>query len=308
MFSEMTPKVKNAVITGAVLLLVTLICGYLVLFYLPGRIDNAHSLNESLKTKISSLREIGKEYYHVQELLQQKEEKLLVMNKVINSEVTPADTYEYLNSLLDYSGFVDFDMRFQGSKDLQSYGYNVYQIKGQGDFDRIYKFISYIERGPQIYRIKKMSLRARNADKFVGEEPEIPFNMQVWAYYANLEDLPAPRISLDGVTIDQIKNPFSASMAGVQIAPRKRKRSGNTSRTRQAPKAPANPRGLVEVGKAKLKAVMLGRAMIEDHKGKTHMLREGDEVFLGAISKIDQTNNRVEIKLNDGSSHVLTMY
>ncbi|MEL6823506.1 MAG: hypothetical protein AAFP70_17240, partial [Calditrichota bacterium] len=114
-------------------------------------------------------------------------------------------------------------------------------------------------------------------------------------------------ISLDGVTIDNIDNPFSPSFAGVQIAPSKRKRSGNTTRARK-PAKPANPRGLVEVEKAKLKAVMLGRAMIEDHKGKTHMLREGDEVFLGVISKIDQTNNRVEIRLNSGSTHVLTMY
>lgn len=307
MFSEMTPKVKNALIVGAVLALVTLLCGYMVLFYLPGKIDSAYSLNESLKKKIASLREIGNEYYQVQELLQQKEEKLLVINKVINSEVTPADTYEYLNSLLDYSGFVDFDMRFQGSKDLQSYGYNVYQIKGKGSFDRIYKFISYIERGPQIYRIKKMSLRTRAAEKAIGGDPEIPFNMQVWAYYANLEDLPAPRISLDGVSIDKIDNPFSPSFAGVQVAPNKRSRSGNTARVRKPPK-PANSRGLVEVDKAKLKAVMLGRAMIEDHKGKTHMLREGDEVFLGVISKIDQTNNRVEIRLNSGNTHVLTMY
>ena len=43
-----------------------------------------------------------------------------------------------------------------------------------------------------------------------------------------------------------------------------------------------------------------GKAILVDHLGKIHVLKEGDEVYLGYLTKIDVPNNRVEFTLNKG--------
>ena len=63
---------------------------------------------------------------------------------------------------------------------------------------------------------------------------------------------------------------------------------------------PPNFDGLLEAERAELRAIVAGKALIADHTGVVHMLKPGDEVYLGYVSRINPEKNEVEFTLNKG--------
>jgi hypothetical protein len=61
-----------------------------------------------------------------------------------------------------------------------------------------------------------------------------------------------------------------------------------------------NKEGLLEVDGARLLALVPDGAFIADAKGNTYMLWEGDQVYLGYLTKIDYDKNNVTFILNKG--------
>ena len=183
---------------------------------------------------------------------------------------------------------------FSGNKDFGSYGYNIYNVKGNGIFDNIYKFVSYIERGPQIHRVTNLTVTSPQNRFQFENDIEVPYNMQVRAYYANLEDLPSPTPDFD-IEIPEIRNPFTPK--DFSIFPQKPVKKPPTRKV-----VPQNTEGLLELNGAKLQSIFFGKALITDRKGKAYTLKEGDRIFLGIVQKIDQPGNQVVFQLNKNGS------
>ena len=66
------------------------------------------------------------------------------------------------------------------------------------------------------------------------------------------------------------------------------------------PEIPPNVYDLPDVEKSTLLAVMKGRAFISDQHNQLVMLSEGDEVYLGYVSKIMPERRQVLFLLNKG--------
>jgi hypothetical protein len=56
----------------------------------------------------------------------------------------------------------------------------------------------------------------------------------------------------------------------------------------------------VEVERSDLKAVIPGKAFLLDQTNVIRTLREGDEVYLGYITRVDPEGGRLEATLNRG--------
>ena len=63
---------------------------------------------------------------------------------------------------------------------------------------------------------------------------------------------------------------------------------------------PPNLDGLVEVERSDLKAVIPGKAFVLDQDSNIRTLSEGDEVYLGYVTRIIQEEGRIECTLNKG--------
>jgi hypothetical protein len=63
---------------------------------------------------------------------------------------------------------------------------------------------------------------------------------------------------------------------------------------------PPNVRELVEIERSDLKAVIPGKAFVLDQRNTIMTLREGDEVYLGYITRLDPEGGRLEATLNRG--------
>jgi hypothetical protein len=63
---------------------------------------------------------------------------------------------------------------------------------------------------------------------------------------------------------------------------------------------PPNLRDLVEMERSELKAVIPGKAFVLDQDNGIRTLEEGDEVYLGYVTRIVPEEGRVEATLNKG--------
>lgn len=272
-------KTRNTLILLAFLIIISAVGGFFNFYHYPKKINEAKAEIRKTEQQINALGDLQVELYNLQKQIKEEQEKLAQLDKQIVPDVTPAMTYSYLNSILNYAGFVKFDMLYMGSKKTQKYAYNIYDIKGEASFDNIYKFIWYIERGPQIYRISRINLRGVETRDEQTKQFQIvvPFQMEVHALYADVKDLPPIKRTLADVKVEEVKSPFVPYIYR---------------------ELPPNTKGLLEVERADLKAVIPGRAFVADHTGKIHVLKEGDEVYLGYVTKIDVEKNQVEFTLN----------
>ncbi len=238
----------------------------------------------SLDNTISERPEIESELNSAQDKLTEMKSKYGKRLKIIPTNDTTALTYAYLNRIMDASGFVKFDMMYQGAKTTDQYGFNTYNLRGETDFDNLFKFVWYLEHARLLYKIDELTLSSHEVREQTEEKPKtiVPFTMVLQAYYSNAAGVSSERSGQD---------PTLYKTVGVGL---------NFLKPLISSEPPANLRGLVDVERSDLRAVMSDKVFIVDENGKGHMLRVGDEVYLGYLTKIDAAKNEAEFTLNEG--------
>lgn len=277
----MNYKLRNIIVLSIFVLIVSLVGGYFYFYYFPQKIHDTNTKIQDLDQKIAALQGIDEEIAQVKALLGKQKLRLSRLDKQLASSGSPAETYQYINTILKYSGIIDIDLLYQFSNQTENYRYDVYKIKGEGFFPNIYKFLWYLERGPKIYKIKKLSFRGVENREIDSTRTYIvvPFEMELWALFTELEDAPKIKRTLGNVRSYYVRNPFIPYIYR---------------------NLPMNSEGLLEVERAQLKGILPGRAFIEDNTGQVQVVSEGDKVYLGYVYKIDAENNQVVFILNKG--------
>jgi len=274
-------KTRNTIILGIFIFIISAVGGYYVLFHYPGKIKEVRARIQDVDQKIEALDGIEEEIVSVKNILEEQKNKLSKLDKQLTSTGSPAKTYKYINSIMQYSGVLDIDLLYQSSKGSDNFRYDAYKIKGEGFFPTIYKFLWYLERGPQIYKIKKVLLKGVENREIDSTRTYmiVPFEIDLWAVYTDLQDVPPIKRTLGNVKVSNVRNPFIPYLYR---------------------NLPLNSDNLLEVERAELKGILPGKAFIEDHTGKIQEVKEGDKVYLGYVSNVDVENNQVLFILNKG--------
>lgn len=283
-------KMRNHLILGSITAAILLFGGYLALWSYPKKIDAKKTELFQVHQKMKQYEGIENEYARLDSMIREKRQRLTTMDKQFTSEETFAQTYDYLNSILSRIGFLEFNMNFVRKEDHGKFGYNVYSIRGEGPFPRIFQFIYYAEKGPRMYRVNRLTFNSteRTAPNSRSTALVVVFTMEVWSYFAKLDSLPAVTKQLADLSAPQVSNPFQPAMvrtAAVSAA--------------AASALPPNTEKLVEAERAELKAVMAGKALVE-YNGQVYVMKEGDRVYLGQLTHIDPDKNEVVFTLNKG--------
>ncbi|RMF54658.1 MAG: hypothetical protein D6748_16150 [Calditrichaeota bacterium] len=274
-------QLRNILIVIGFLLIVSLTGGYLTLFYYPEKIEKANKEVVRVKKQINSLDGIEYQFAPLRKTLKEKQERFNSIDKRIVRTLSSASTYYYLNLILNRIGFIDFNMMYTGTRQFGKYGYNIYRIRGEASYQKIYQLVWYLERGPFLYHIERLSLKGVESKDPETKELQllVPFEMELHGYFADLPKLPRVKRSLNDVKVVPVHNPFTPYVFR---------------------NIPANTEGLLEVERAELKAIVSNKALIADQNGKVYTLSVGDRVFLGYLTRIDPKGNRVEFTLNKG--------
>jgi hypothetical protein len=144
----------------------------------------------------------------------------------------------------------------------------------------MYRFIYAVEQSKELKKISQVTL----SNLVTTDLDDIPhflvsFSFVVNVYFANNNRF---------ATADLVENNLSTGGIYDSFFPLVRN------------EIPPNIDGLLDVQGGRLLALIPEGAFLSDSKGNTYLVWEGEQVYLGYLTKIDYANNRVSFILNKG--------
>jgi len=275
---------RNTIVLATFLAVIGSVGFYLTDMVQPSQKAKLVAESARLDQTISQRPELESELKAAEDKLAEMKSKYTERFKVIPTNDTTALTYAYLNRIMNSSGFVKFDLLYQGAKTFGQYGYNIYNLKGETSYDDLFKFIWYLEHARLLYKVQDLTLTGHEVRDEAQEQPHtiVPFTMNLNAYYSSVAGVSSDVSGEDPTLYKTVSSGHDFFKPLISSEP------------------PANLRGLVDVERSDLRAVMTDKIFIVDEKGKAHILSVGDEVYLGYLTRIDQSKNEAEFTLNKG--------
>jgi hypothetical protein len=272
---------RNTLVLGVLLVFVLSIGVYQIYFKDRKELQALDEQIEKLDTELANTPDLLNQYNHAQAELTRWEERWNHRVKDIPTQDVTGETNAYLNSAIRLSLPIRIDIDYAGPKQQSNFGYGTYLIRGEASFFSLYDFTSYLEDGQRLLRFPKLTLRQTIAHREGGKEPypAVYFEAEMWAYYTSLSELSSSSAWSDTLGSPIDSNPFWPLVSA---------------------EIPSNTEGLVDVDQAVLAAVIPGKALVNDQKGRLRVLSVGDSVYLGYVSKISPEDASVEFVLNKG--------
>ena len=277
----MSYKIRNSIALAVLLLLILCVGTYIRAFNLPKQQKTVEKQIKQIEDELQNTPNLYNQFNDLSALLTDTQKRWENRNKDIPPVDQTAQSYAYFSKLIDLSGYVKLDMIYAGVQMKGNYGYNVYNLKGEAPFDNLYRFIWYLENDRKLYKVNSLSLKGLEVAPTDKEEGKVlvTFDMAVHAYFSSVSELSSSlgerSITPNSLTVDPFAPVISSGI-------------------------PPNTRNLVEIERSDLKAVIPGKAFVLDQNNLIKTVQEGDEVYLGYVTKIDPENGRIECTLNKG--------
>jgi hypothetical protein len=274
-------KIRNSIALAILLILVVGVGSFIRAYQLPKRVKAIDTEIKKIDAELQDTPNLINQFNDLSTTLTDVQKRWENRNKDIPPVDITSQSYAYFSRIIDLSGFIKLDMIYQGVQNFGSYGYNIYQLKGEGSFDNLYRFVWYLENDRKLYKVHTIFLRGVETAPTALEPGAlvVTFDMTVHAYFSSVSELSSSlgerSITPNALAVD----PFTPTIA-----------SG----------IPPNVRALVEIERAELRAVIPGKAFVLDQANVIRTLQEGDEVYLGYVTKIDPGQGRLECTLNKG--------
>lgn len=277
----MSYKLRNSIALGILLFLIVSVGTYIRAFNQPRRAKAIETEVKKIDEELQNTPNLVNEFNDLSAVLNDTEKRWAARNKDIPPVDITSQSYAYFSHLIDISGPIKLDMLYTGVESRGNYGFNMYSLKGEAPFDNFYRFIWYLENDRKLYKINTMTLKGLEVPATETEEGQVlvTYDMQVHAYFSSVAELSSSlgerALRPNYLNVD----PFAPVIS-----------SG----------VPPNLDNLVEVERSSLKAVIPGKAFVEDQTSKIRTLHVGDEVYLGYVTLLDPEGGRIECTLNKG--------
>lgn len=277
----MSYKARNSLVLGILVFLVLGAGTYIRGFNLPAKAEKIEGEIKQIDEELQNTPNLVNQFNDLSTTLEEARGRWENRSKDIPAEDISSQTYAHFSRLIDLSGHIKLDMIFQGTEQKEGYGYNIYNLKGEAPFANWYRFVWYMENGRKLYKITDTKVKGLEIPPKEGEVAEfvVGFEMVVHAYFSQVPELasaPGERaIDPNHLGVD----PFSPVIWA---------------------DVPPNIDDLVEIERSDLKAVVPGKAFVLDQENTIRALAEGDEVYLGYVTRIIPEEGRLECTLNKG--------
>ena len=277
----MSYKLRNSIALGILLFLILAVGTYIRAFNLPKKITALEKEIQKIDEELQNTPNLVNQFNDLSAVLTDTQKRWDGRNKDIPPVDITAQSYAYFSHLIDLSGEVKLDMVYTGTTSQTNYGFNTYVLKGEAPFDNLYRFIWYLENDRRLYKVQTIALKGLEVAPTDQEEGKVlvTFDMTVQAFFSSVSELSSSlgeRQRLPNVlTADPFEPVISAGL-------------------------PPNIDGLVEIERSDLKAVIPGKAFVLDQNNTIRTMHEGDEVYLGYVTRIVPDEGRLECTLNKG--------
>lgn len=277
----MSYALRNTLVLAAVLLVLGgLGWGWLNFTY--G--ESLERLDKDVEKKEIRLKQLGvvlADYDYMQDKLNQTLRRWDFYPKTLLPENSVHETYRYLETISSRRAGFDYEFKLSGVSQSEDVIIANYQLKGNGNYRNINRFIQFLEKSKPMYKI--VSLQLTRAAGGQGSDNDIKVTLKFMGMF----------VSGDKEELIKDGDPFILS-------------SSNFS-TRYDPfrpsvlnKLPPNRENLLVVERARVIAILKGLAYIQDQNGNMLTMRVGDRIYLGLIEKIDLKKSEVIFAMNRG--------
>lgn len=278
----MNKKLRSTLVL-LILLILVLVGGGIYIFAIQG--------NE-IDEKSEQLKELNANAIDPVELIQRYEQLAersamldsILANRPFNipQNLSSIKFYNFINdAVTGHSGSSQVNVEYAEQKQEKEFFYHLYKLNGHGYFNEVYKLIYAIENSKELKKIQSVSFG--NLVKTDSEDgiPQflVSFAMNVQVYFSN-DNRFAPA--------NYVENDLNTGSIYDIFYPLIRN------------EIPPNVDGLLDVQGAKLLALIPEGAFMADDKGNTFLIWEGEQVYLGYLTKIDYNNSSVSFILNKG--------
>jgi len=274
-------KVRNSIALGVLLLIILGAGTFYRAYYLPKKAKSIETETTKLDEELQNTPNLIAIYNEQSASLADERKRWEGRTKDIPPVDVSSQTYDYLSRLIDLSGYLKLDMVYAGTQQRGNYGYNVYSLKGEAPFENLYRFIWYLENGRKLFKINAVTLKGVEVppkDDHAGSLVT-SYEMVVHAYFSSVAELASAPVESSLFPNSLTADPFEpVIMANI----------------------PPNPDELVEIERSDLKAVIPGKAFVLDQNNVIRTLMEGDEVYLGYVTRISPEEGKLECTLNKG--------
>jgi len=274
-------KIRNSIALGVLLLMILGVGTYIRAFNLPRKAKTIEKQVKQIDQELLETPNLVNQFNDLSALLTDTQKRWENRNKDIPPVDITSQSYAYFSRLIDLSGYVKLDMIYNGVQSRGNYGFNIYNLKGEAPFENFYRFIWYLENDRKLYKIQSITMKGIEVAPTEKEEGKVlvTFDMVVHAYFSSVAEL-STSLGERSITPNSLNvDPFTPVIS-----------SG----------IPPNTRELVEIERSDLKAVITGKAYVLDQSNNIRTLQEGDEIYLGYLTKIDPEGGRIEGTLNKG--------
>jgi hypothetical protein len=277
----MNRKLRNTLGLLGLMVILLLIGGIYIFVFQRGK------LNE----KKIKLRELESVNYNTDQLnftlleLEKKEsalDSILAARKFnIPQNLSSIKFFNFINVISNgFSPNTQVDVEFTDQKKEKKFPFYEYKITGNGPYNDVYKLIYSIEQSKELKKIKSMTLTNQIAtDKDGVPNFVVNFTASINVFFS-LDNRFTTNSFVENNLFTELKRDAFYPLIRTQIPP--------------------NVDDLLDVQGAKLLALIPEGAFLADTKGNTYLLWEGEQVYLGYLTKIDYEHNAVTFILNKG--------
>jgi hypothetical protein len=172
------------------------------------------------------------------------------------------------------------NIEYGGKKPDKDFEFYEYKVTGGGNYNDLYKFLYSIEQGKELKKIRNLVL----TNQVIEDKKGMPqflvgFQMNVNVYSSGDDRFATKEFTENNLSTRHLHDAFYPIIRN---------------------EIPPNFDMLLDVQGAKLLALIPEGAFLSDVKGNTYLLWEGEQVYLGYMTKIDYEHNTVSFILNKG--------
>ncbi|MDR3609731.1 MAG: hypothetical protein P4L27_04160 [Ignavibacteriaceae bacterium] len=265
--------------------------GLMVLLLLGGGLYIFAFQHGKINEKKNKLRDLESVNYNTDQLnsqLQELERKAIALDSVLAARkfniplnLSSIKFYNFVNVIgSGFSPNTQVDVEFIDQKKEKQFPYFEYKISGNGPYNDVYKLIYSIEQSKELKKIKSIVLTnqiATNKEGIPNFVVNFVANVDI---YFSLDNRFTTNKFVENNLLTELKRDAFYPLIRTQISP--------------------NVDDLLDVQGAKLLALIPEGAFLADTRGNTYLLWEGEQVYLGYLTKIDYEHNTVGFILNKG--------
>ncbi len=278
----MNRKLKSTLGLVGLLIFILVAGGIYLFIFQKGKIKDMNAELEKLKANDYNTEQLTAQFKEMTAREAILDSVLASRRFNIPQNLSSIKFFDFTNSVS--SGFnndkTQVNVEYVDKKPEKEFFYYEYKLTGTGTFTDVHQLIYAIEKSKELKKIKGLALSSTvQTDKDGMPNFLVSFSMNVDAYYSTNNRFASSKLKENDITSGPIYDVFYPLIRN---------------------ELPPNLDNLLDVQGARLLALIPEGAFLADSKGNTFLLWEGEQVYLGYLTKIDYENNRVTFILNKG--------